>query len=454
MKRPSSLTRAVVLTVFTCGCTPPPAQPSSIRDSAKQDALFAKYAKEYSSLNIPDIGLSFVNNLKALGSIEELSRQEEILSGYQRQYKSIDTAGMPLCQKIDLAIAKHQIDYGLKRSRLGQKFLRHGGSAENAHQLSEVALSKQWYELFLEGWHATPLDPDELFAFGEQELKKAVVEFDMIQAEMGYAGNDPGFRSYLSLTSKKKASDRQTKTLFAIKQRIVRENMGKLFPNDISVPLAKIKASDRDASFPVPGYYEQASQSFFYNDFGQSFDARQADWLFLHEATPGHHYQLVGAGVAPKCKSQLPTRMFPAFSEGWAAYVEDMGEDLGLYQKPEERLAAVEWNMVRSVRVSLDVALNIYDWSDEQALEYWRKNVRGQRDIAQREIDRMRRWPAQVITYKYGASVFQRINKHIKASPAGAERLKKFHGAVIRYGNMPVTVFENLLPEMLEAQAQ
>lgn len=54
-------------------------------------------------------------------------------------------------------------------------------------------------------------------------------------------------------------------------------------------------------------------------------------------------------------------------------------------------MAAVEWDMVRSARVSIDVGLNYYGWTDAEAHDYWRLNVKGQDAIAQREIDRMRR---------------------------------------------------------------
>lgn len=179
------------------------------------------------------------------------------------------------------------------------------------------------------------------------------------------------------------------------------------------------------------------------------YEARQADWLFLHEATPGHHFQVAAARAAERCPQRLPEIFNPAYVEGWAAYVETIGADLGLYTDRYARLAAVEWDMVRSVRVVLDVGLNAYGWSDERALAYWHANVYGQRDVAEREIARMRRWPAQVITYKYGASVFERLRAHHVDSADGRLDVKRFHDAALAYGSMPLATFEELLPTLV-----
>ncbi len=37
--------------------------------------------------------------------------------------------------------------------------------------------------------------------------------------------------------------------------------------------------------------------------------------------------------------------------------------------------AQLQWDLIRSVRVVLDVALNYYGWSDEQALEFWNQHI-------------------------------------------------------------------------------
>jgi len=200
--------------------------------------------------------------------------------------------------------------------------------------------------------------------------------------------------------SRQFTNDKNTLAWFKSQQDVVWTNLPLLFTINDDVNKAAIENSDRGSSFPVPGYYDPPSEIFYFNQFKDYYEGRQADWLLLHEATPGHHYQITSAQLNPLCQQRLPGISYSAYTEGWAAYAETLGDQLGLYQSLEAKLAAIEWNMVRSARVVLDVAIHGYGWSDEEALNYWFQHVRSQRDIAEREIARMRRWPAQVVTYK------------------------------------------------------
>jgi len=120
------------------------------------------------------------------------------------------------------------------------------------------------------------------------------------------------------------------------------------------------------------------------------------------------------------------------YLEGWAAYVEELGEEMGLYRTLYDLMGKHEWNLVRSVRVVLDVGLNYKGWSDEKALAFWKTNINNQEDIAMREINRMRRWPVQVITYKYGAARI--LEKRRAAKLKGGFNLKDFHQEILSRG--------------------
>ena len=43
--------------------------------------------------------------------------------------------------------------------------------------------------------------------------------------------------------------------------------------------VASVVLSTRGAEFPVPGWYERDTGTFFYNIFDETFDTRQGDWL-------------------------------------------------------------------------------------------------------------------------------------------------------------------------------
>ena len=405
-----------------------------------------QFAEEYSALSIPPLTLSYVENLEALGEPAALARQREVLTAWQERLRKIDARKLATCDRIDLAKAVEAVDRGIERAALGLEYLRQAQASVPTQGLHGTPMGQEWYAFYLKLWLGADIEPDAVFAFGEREIASARKQHDALQRKMGFEGDDEGLRRRLAAETFVVPDGPEIGALFEAAQKVVRENLRTLFSSDYGVEPAAIRRSDRGAAFAVPGYYVFDERAFYYNVLSETYDTRQVDWLLLHEETPGHHFQLNALATKNACESRLASIRFPAFLEGWGAYAETLGKELGLYLTPESEIAAAEWNLVRSTRVALDVGLNYYGWSDERALKYWRENVRGQGEIAQREIDRMRRWPAQVVTYKYGAHVFERLKAELANGAAG---VRAYHDFIIRYGDMPLDAFEDLARETL-----
>ena len=170
------------------------------------------------------------------------------------------------------------------------------------------------------------------------------------------------------------------------------------------------------------------------------------DWLFVHEAVPGHHYQKsIERKLQLPCPEFMQLFWYPGYSEGWAAYTEHLGAEIGVYQDAYSRLGKWEWDLVRSTRVGLDVGTNLLGWSDATALRYWKRHVPNQDRIAMREINRMRRWPAQVLSYKLGEDVILRLKRYAMKQGGATFDIKKFHSLLLSRGSVPLDVLENVV---------
>ena len=129
---------------------------------------------------------------------------------------------------------------------------------------------------------------------------------------------------------------------------------------------------------------------------------------------------------------------YSGFVEGWGAYVEYLGKDLGVYKTIYDEYGKWEWDLIRSVRVTLDVGINYYGWSDDKAISFWKTHIPNLDDIGWREIARIKRWPAQVVTYKYGAHTFLQLLK--EAKKRDEFEFLAFHTKLLKYGDIPISI--------------
>lgn len=124
--------------------------------------------------------------------------------------------------------------------------------------------------------------------------------------------------------------------------------------------------------------------------------------------------------------------------------MEEFGRELGLFQQDADELGAVEWDLVRSIRVILDVGINYFDWDEARAKALWHSKLPMLPALAEREINRVRNWPAQAITYKLGAVKFRALKEVEKQRLDSHFDIRQFHHQMLKFGPLPISMLENL----------
>jgi uncharacterized protein (DUF885 family) len=164
--------------------------------------------------------------------------------------------------------------------------------------------------------------------------------------------------------------------------------------------------------------------------------------LFLHEAIPGHHYQI---SLQQEDTSLPKFRRFGgnnAYIEGWALYCESLGKELGLYTDPYQHMGALGDEIHRAIRLVVDVAIHTKGMSREEAIKYMMDNEAISEQGATAEIERYMIIPAQALGYKIGALKIRELRSRYEKQLGSKFNIAGFHTEVLLDGAMPLEVLE------------
>jgi uncharacterized protein (DUF885 family) len=164
--------------------------------------------------------------------------------------------------------------------------------------------------------------------------------------------------------------------------------------------------------------------------------------LFLHEAIPGHHYQI---SLTQENTSLPKFRRFTydnAYVEGWALYCESLGKELGLYTDPYQHMGALGDEMHRAVRLVVDVAIHTKGMTREQAIKYMMGNEAISEQGATAEIERYMAIPGQALGYKIGALKIRELRTKAEKELGSKFNWADFHDQILKDGSMPLSVLE------------
>jgi uncharacterized protein (DUF885 family) len=405
----------------------------SVANAQQKFDHFAKnFVSGYQSLKMPDLELSYVSGLQHIGPAESVQKQLDFFKLIKSQLSFYKAGDMNASQKLDYDLIAYETSLNLERLALEEQWLKDRPAKISSDGIITIPNGKAWYAYLLKRWVNDEVTPDQIYQFGLEEVKRVQGHIEAIRKQTGLSEDD--FYKHLNDPSFFIADSNEVQHSFERTKEIVYNNLPKLFIVTKIADLKIQKGASRQLA-QTPGYYD--NNTFYYNLFDKPYNKRQVDWLFLHEAVPGHHYQS-SIIAATKVSDVQNLFFYMGFAEGWGAYAEELGKDLDVYKTPYDELGKWEWDIVRSVRVPLDVGLNYYGWTDEQALDFWKKNIRGQDDIAMREITRIRRWPAQVVTYKYGARQILHWKEALQKKQGKDFDIKDFHDRILNHGSLPL----------------
>ncbi|UAK25052.1 DUF885 domain-containing protein [Sphingomonas nostoxanthinifaciens] len=165
--------------------------------------------------------------------------------------------------------------------------------------------------------------------------------------------------------------------------------------------------------------------------------------LCYHEGIPGHVWQGEYSFKLPLIRSLLA---FNAYSEGWALYSEQLGDELGVYaDDPLGRIGYLQSINFRAMRLVVDTGVHAKRWGFDQALDTFAAGTGQPREQLRAELNRYCSWPGQACGYKMGHNEINRVRDHAKAKLGKRFDLRRFDDAIVLGGNMPLTLLSEVV---------
>ena len=307
----------------------------------------------------------------------------------------------------------------------------------------------------------TDKNPEEIYQLGLAEVTRIRRVMDSVKASVDFKGDLKSFFEFMK-TGKQfmpYKKPREVLDAFDSIHRRMEPNLRKMFAH---VPKTgfeirqteAFRAASASAEY-TGGSADGSRPGIFYIPIldATAFNTTSGmESLFLHEAIPGHHYQI----SLTQENTALPKfRRFGvdnAYVEGWALYCESLGSELGLYTDPYQLMGALGDEIHRAIRLVVDVGIHAKGMSREAAIRYMMENEAISEQGATAEIERYMANPGQALGYKIGALKIRELRTRAEQELRSKFDLAEFHNQILKDGSMPLSILDNKITNWIASQ--
>ncbi len=324
-------------------------------------------------------------------------------------------------------------------------------AARTSSGIGAVPGGAEMYAFAVRNYTTTARTHAQIHATGLAEVARIRTEMEQLKQQVGFKGDLLAFFEHLRTDPQFKPFKTPEEVLAVYGGVLARiaPNLPKLFGHTPKTPfeVRRVEAF-REASASAQysrGAPDGSRPGIFYvpiPDATQYNLTRGMDALFLHEAIPGHHYQI----ALQQENTALPKfRRFggySAYTEGWGLYAESLGTELGVYTDPYQRIGALNTEIHRALRLVVDTGLHTGELTREQAVRYLMDNEPIDEQRATAEVERYMAAPGQALSYKVGQLKISELRAKYEKQLGEKFDLRAFHDELLAGGAMPLAVLE------------
>ncbi|XP_045130030.1 uncharacterized protein LOC123515488 isoform X2 [Portunus trituberculatus] len=331
---------------------------------------------------------------------------------------------------------------------------------------SSLPNGEEYYQACLRFFTSTNLTPMEIHELGHTEVARIEAEVQKTAMELGMEGksfseisqvlkNDPTQK----FSNKDDLLETYTNTIY----NDIYPRVQQMFPN---LQLANITIVEDNTTTSGAWYNSPSMDGKRLGSFTLSHHKSRMRYevmaLSLHESVPGHHLYYMYLRKHPSTpnfrkyidytfKANTPAK-FPLHTvilEGWALYSEFLGEEMGLYTDPYQKMGRHSFELLRASRLVVDTGMHALGWSRDMAVAFLMNHTALSDSSIQGQINRYITWPGQACAYKVGEIKIKELRQKAQNALGSLFRLSDFHDVLLSCVG-PLNIVEECVVSYIE----
>ncbi|MEJ2128938.1 MAG: DUF885 domain-containing protein [Woeseiaceae bacterium] len=347
--------------------------------------------------------------------------------------------------------------YAKLHDYIGNEYMQH--TRETVGQLNSPG-GKDYYAFMVRETTTTNYTPEEIHEIGKREAERIYAEMEKVKDEVGFEGTMAEFFVYLREDPQFHfKSEEEILQAYEDLRNEIDPKLPKLFGTlaeapYVLKPVEPFRAQSMAAAQYFPGTPDGSRPGIFYIN---TYDLpARPKWfmesLSIHEANPGHHFQI---SVAQEVEDLPAFRRFggyTAYVEGWGLYAESLGKELGMYTDPLQYFGSLFGDIWRANRLVVDTGMHALGWTREEAIEYMASNSPITDTDVVAEVERYIAIPSQALAYKIGQLKIRELRNRAEEALGDKFDVRAYHDLVLTNGSLPLFVLEAEVDRWIEKQ--
>ena len=317
---------------------------------------------------------------------------------------------------------------------------------------------KEYYKYAIQVYTTTDMSADEIHDLGLKEVARIRNEMKNVMKEVGFKGCLLEFFEHVRTDKNLMPFDTADQVIenFKLMYEKIKPFVDQQFDLQPKTPF-EIRRVEAFREKSAAAHYNRGSldgsrPGIFYVPIPnvRKYNIFDNEALFLHEAIPGHHFQISIQQENQKLPNFRKNSFYSAFSEGWALYTESLGRELGLYDDPYQYFGMLNMEMHRAIRLVVDTGLHSKGWTREDAIAYSLENEGDSEEKLTSEIERYMANPGQALSYKIGQLKIRELRDLAEEQMGDRFDIKTFHRKVLEDGALPLSILEKKIHFWIE----